>query len=141
METMLAGFMAGLAEAGNFSRGVAENTAKQETLKREQELKQWERDKARYEEQRRVDELLANAEAWHKSEKLRAYINAYMELVKKAVKMAGTKIHPKSEIGRWETWAKQQADRLDPLVKSPPSILDDEPDTLPWRWSQGSSQD
>jgi hypothetical protein len=36
--------------------------------------------------------------------------------------------------GRVARWAVRQADRLDPLVPSPYSILNDEPEEEPYRW-------
>ena len=38
----------------------------------------------------------------------------------------GKDISGDSELGKWLVWATAQADRLDPLKESPPSILDDE---------------
>ncbi len=35
-------------------------------------------------------------------------------------------VEPGSELAKWIEWAHQQADRLDPLCPSPPSILDEE---------------
>ena len=45
----------------------------------------------------------------------------------RAGKLTGQDIGRESEFGKWLIWARAQADRLDPLVKSPPSILDTEP--------------
>jgi hypothetical protein len=42
-----------------------------------------------------------------------------------AKRQAGT-IDPDSEFAAWLEWAHQQADRLDPLAESPPSILDED---------------
>jgi hypothetical protein len=73
-------------------------------------------------EQARVDALIEESEDWAKSNHLRDYIDA-----KKADYIArGVSIDPASEAGTWLKWALNQADRLDPLAKSPPSILDDE---------------
>ena len=36
-------------------------------------------------------------------------------------------IKPDSEMAKWVKWANEQADRLDPLKESPPSVLDNPP--------------
>lgn len=72
-------------------------------------------------EQEKVDDLIEESEDWAKSNRLRDYINA-----KKADYISrGVSISPESDAGKWLKWASDQADRLDPLAKSPPSILDD----------------
>jgi len=73
-------------------------------------------------EQVKVNSLIDESENWAKSNRLRDYIKA-----KKADYIdRGAKISPKSAAGKWIKWATDQADRLDPLKKSPPSLLDDE---------------
>ncbi len=57
------------------------------------------------------------AEVWNKSQQIRAYIGEVRKVHKK--------IDPNSEIGKWLEWANKQADRMDPLAESPPSILDE----------------
>lgn len=56
---------------------------------------------------------------------------SYVEAVRQwGAEKHGGEIKAGSELERWIIWALQQADRIDPLVDSPPSILDekDEPD-------------
>ena len=60
------------------------------------------------------------AENWTKAKKVREYILAVIELRK----ASGEELGPDTPIGIWTMWALLQADRLDPLVKSPPSVLD-----------------
>jgi hypothetical protein len=64
-----------------------------------------------------------NAAAWRKDRDLRAYIQAVEE---RAIREHG-RIEEGSELDCWLKWARQQADRLDPLTPSPPSILDEAP--------------
>ena len=70
--------------------------------------------------ERRIRELEQSAENWTKAKKIREYILAVID----AKKQAGGELGPNTPTGIWAVWALQQADRLDPLVKSPPSILD-----------------
>ena len=71
-------------------------------------------------EQARVDALIAESERWEKSNRLRDYIKAKMA----RAEAQGKDVGPNSAAGKWRKWALDQADRLDPLKKSPPSILD-----------------
>ncbi len=94
---------------------------KQEACNRlEWERLREERDRRRREEEARLQNLIDNASNWQKSKQLREYIQGVKE---DAVRKNGG-IEPGSELDKWLTWANQQADRLDPLVESPPSILD-----------------
>jgi hypothetical protein len=54
------------------------------------------------------------------SDWLREYILALVDCKKEQ----GKELGPDTGLGKWVTWALQQADRIDPLVESPPSILD-----------------
>ncbi|MGO9564526.1 MAG: hypothetical protein ACLPPV_17895 [Candidatus Korobacteraceae bacterium] len=72
------------------------------------------------EEERRVKDLEQAAENWAKAKKIREYVLAIIELNK----ASGEELGPDTPIGIWTVWALQQADLLDPLVKSPPSVLD-----------------
>jgi len=97
-------------------------------LKREREHREWEEKRRKQEETRKLKEqeqaklnnLKKNAADWHQSRTLRAYIKAATNTY---IANSG-KIEPGSDFEKWQTWANQQADRLDPLVESQPSILD-----------------
>ena len=69
-----------------------------------------------------VEQLRTDAAAWSEAEEVRRYITA----VRARAEATGQPIDPESETGRWLAWASNQADRLDPLRESPPSILDEE---------------
>ncbi len=72
-------------------------------------------------EQQRVDQLLESSNNWQKAERLRKYIRA----VHAKAQAEGTPLDADSETGKWIAWAYDQANRIDPLVESPRSILDD----------------
>lgn len=75
----------------------------------------------RYEaEEGRIEKLMSDMSNWNESNQLRAYIRA---VKKKHIKSA-----------EWVKWANDQADRLDPLMESPPSILDKPKPTLSSWW-------
>lgn len=71
-------------------------------------------------EQARLDSLMSQAHNWHESRLVRQYI--------KAVEGWFTDrggVEEGSEADEWLKWANRQADRLDPLVDSPHSVLDE----------------
>jgi hypothetical protein len=67
----------------------------------------------------RVRELLATAKNWQRSQALRAYIDAAIAI--RTGPDAAEATDP--SFAEWVAWATEQADRLDPFVESPPSIL------------------
>jgi hypothetical protein len=105
-------------------------------LEREQQQREWEEarrrreEKARLirEEKERLQTLETDAENWRKSQSIRAYLGAVRQ---DAIRKSG-EIPVGSELEQWLEWATRQADRLDPLVESPPSVLDEEKDNRYW---------
>jgi hypothetical protein len=128
IEDRLNKFMAGLA---SFAARKKEHDEEQERLaqqQREEERRQQEEAQRRAEkrkliqaEQNRVDLLMQQAKCWRASQNLRSYIEAR----KQTHVVAHGEIEPEGDFARWVAWATQQADRLDPLTESPPSILDE----------------
>lgn len=89
-----------------------------EELRRQEETRQRAEKRAKYDAERaRVEQLRQQARCWKEADDLRRFIDA--------VKRIHGAIEPGSEIAQWLDWASQQADRLDPLRPSPPSILDE----------------
>ena len=84
-------------------------------------------------ERERVDSLIQQAENWKTGELVRAFVEA----AKRELAPPGGGVAPNSDLAQWIQWASQQADRLDPLRESPPSILDEkleEVDETGWRY-------
>ena len=71
-------------------------------------------------EKARVDALLEQAKKWRQSQVLRDFIEAAKEL---HMACNGV-IEPDNGFSDWLRWATEQADRLDPLLENPPSVLD-----------------
>jgi len=65
-------------------------------------------EKAKQEEQDRVDQLLSDTEAWHQSQRIRRYVSEIGNM--------------RSKSQPWIEWALEQADRIDPTTNSPQSI-------------------
>lgn len=131
LEDMLDDIIAGIggSKAAKIRHDKYEAEAKEkqlekERLRREEEERQQELQRILMAEQARVDNLLADAEAWDQSQKLRKYINACLVKARASTKNTGRKIAPESKFGKWLMWARAQADLLDPLAGSPAFIRD-----------------
>lgn len=102
----------------------------QDRLEQERKHREWlEKEERRRElleairhEKKRVHDLEAEAENWDKAQKIRAYIEAAQNNLVSRHSLLDCRA-----VEQWVAWARQQADRLDPLAESPPSILDEEP--------------
>jgi hypothetical protein len=75
-------------------------------------------------EQSKVNALRNAAARWSRAKQIRLFICAARE----AAIQNGEVVEQGSAFGDWVTWAEQQADRLDPLKESPPSIIDRRPE-------------
>jgi hypothetical protein len=97
-----------------------------ERRRKEQERRVAELKRKIREEQERVERLIADAENFYRSKCIRDFIAAVENERQK-----NNQIYVSNEdFDAWSKWAREQADRLDPLVPNPPSILDEniEPD-------------
>ena len=95
----------------------------QERRRQEWERQRYEKLKEIRAEEERVATLTGEAEAWHKSQAIRTYIEAAHENLIEVRR----EVAPGSDAECWLDWATKQADRLDPLTDSPPSVLDEKP--------------
>ena len=71
-------------------------------------------------EEKKIKSLEREAAHWKRAQCIREYITAVRE--KAVTEMDSTEAAKTQE---WITWAELQADRIDPLMASPPSIVDD----------------
>lgn len=71
----------------------------------------------RRKEKEKLEALKKQSEAWHESQKLRAFLHAACQ--------SRPSIDPESPFAKWLIWANQQADCMDPLKMETPLILDD----------------
>lgn len=128
LEDRLNSVVSGLVEVAARRKEHEAKLERQARERREQERQRQEEARRRAEkreqikaEQARVNVLLQQAENWRKSQVLRNYI----ETARLQHLSEHGRIEEGSDFARWLGWAVQQADRLDPLVDSPPSILDE----------------
>jgi hypothetical protein len=96
-------------------------TAKQqqERAERDRENRRYELRQKREKEKKRVDDLINEATAWKKAQLIREYLVA----VRGEPRQEGD-AEPDGKLDAWLKWAADQADRLDPITPSPPSVLD-----------------
>ena len=93
---------------------------KKERLDREVRHQEWmEQERVKVErmqqaekEKKRLEGLETEVDSWHKSQRIRAYVEAARQYF---IRRDGT-IETGSEIDLWIQWALQRADRLDPLA-------------------------
>lgn len=124
LEKRLGLFVASLRQVAS---AVARRRREQEEARRRREAFEKVRaEKLRLirEEEERLEQLNAWVDAWHSSQRIRAHVEAVREA-------ATARDSLDAELERWIAWATAQADRLDPLVKAPPSILDEK---AKWRY-------
>ncbi|QDG52082.1 hypothetical protein FIV42_15420 [Persicimonas caeni] len=92
-------------------RKEQEEAARQREIEKareaEEEKARQARERELEEERRRLTELEAEADAWHRAQRIRAYVGAVI-----AEKGTG---EDGSELSDWIAWAKRKADELDPL--------------------------
>jgi hypothetical protein len=69
-------------------------------------------ERRRREQQRLLKILDEQVSNWHKSQKIRQYVEAVRKM---AIWKYGS-VEPDSELEKWITWAIRQANKLDPLI-------------------------
>jgi hypothetical protein len=77
------------------------------------------------EEEKRIKALKREAIAWSRAERIRNYIAAV-----RAEAAKNSDSSERTKLLEWTDWAEQQADRADPLKKSPASIIDEKDEVL-----------
>jgi hypothetical protein len=120
VESQIGSFVSGLIKAAVAVKARRLDLEKQREDHAAFERKRYEMLEKIRNEEAKVAQLERKGALWKKSEDLRQYIAAVMEKVKNDEAFS-VKINAES----WLVWALQQADRLDPLTKSPPSVLDE----------------
>jgi hypothetical protein len=120
LEDCLNSFVIGLMKAAETIKKSRIQREKQELEWQERKRRSEELEKLRWEEEARIKDLDKEVTAWSKSQQIRAYTEAF----RKAVIQLYGEIVPGGKHDKWLTWAKQYADRIDPLVVSKPAIAE-----------------
>ena len=94
-------------------------------------------------EEKKIKVLEREAIRWQRAERIREYIEAVR---RDAVRKTDSK--DRAKILEWVEWAERQADRIDPLKPSPPSLVDDKEKVIRrlqavegWWWASNVSEE
>lgn len=68
-------------------------------------------------ELKKIQQLETRVTSWKKAQDIRSFVDAVVN--------AHSDIWKDNELGKYLVWALEQADRIDPLTESPPSVLDE----------------
>lgn len=113
LEDCLNSFVGGIIKTAIAMKHLRAERVRREHEWEEERQRREERERIRQEEEEKMKVLDREVEAWHRSQKIRSYIEA----VKKWGIQKYGEIKPDSKLQQWLTWATRQADRLDPLVE------------------------
>ena len=80
------------------------------------------------EEEKKVAALNGWVDAWIRAQQIRGFIAA----LENTWRQDGQDLTPTAPKGQRIVWMRQQADRVDPFLESPPSILDRKNELKPW---------
>jgi hypothetical protein len=108
-----------------FAEAIEDRLRTRANVERERQAKERERileerRQAQQRELQRVEQLIANSQLWKQSQILREFIQRVNE-----TRLSHPNEEEQQKFSDWLSWARQQADRMDPLTPSPPSIIDD----------------
>jgi hypothetical protein len=119
LEQQIPKCIGGMIRLAVYAKEQREIRAKQDTEKQKQIDEIEDELKRIQEEESRISLLRRDAAAWGKSEQIRRYIAAVKNDVNRKPDSS-----EKTKTLEWIEWAERQADRIDPLKKSPDSIVD-----------------
>lgn len=128
LESVLSEFVAELMLEGRRKRIAAELRRKEELEQRRKEEELEKLAQQIKEEDKRVRDLNSWVKKWARAKRMRRFIAA----LEREWKNQGNDLSPESEKGQRIVWMKEQADRLDPMAVSPPSILDRKNELRRW---------
>lgn len=128
LESLLSEFVAELMLEGRRKR-IAEEEGQKEELERRRKEEELEKlAKLIKEEEKKVRDLNSWVKRWARAKRMRRFISA----LEREWKSQGIDLSPEGEKGQRIAWMKEQADRLDPMIPSPPSILDRKAELPRW---------
>lgn len=122
LEKALNSFLAGIVKVAVAVRGERLDRERRDREFRDRHNRRQELIIAQQREQECLTRLDEDVLSWKKAQEIRAYVEA----VRSMNLRSHGRIDPGSKLDEWMNWAIAQADRYDPLVESPPSILDEQ---------------
>jgi cell division protein FtsB len=112
VENCLNSFIAGLVTASHAIKKHREDEARREREREEQQRRYAQAQRSRWEEEQRVEKLDQQMSNWKRAQGVRAYAQAIEEF---AVRNYG-KLDLESELGKWVSWIRRYADKIDPIT-------------------------
>ena len=128
LDVQLRSVLAAIYRTAESIKAEKREAEEQERQRRQQERERQEKLEEIRQEEKRLQQLTADAEAWGKAQQLRSYVQA----VRHDADCQECEAPTESDLCNWLRWAEQQADRLDPLTSGPPSVLDERE-----KWERG----
>ena len=119
IEHCLNAFIAGLIKSAGKIRTERLQEEKEEREREARRLRNEEIRRKQKIEQARLDHLMQQTQDWRKAQQIRAFID---EVMSRGQLKVGDEVLGSNE---WIKWAQVQANRFDPTVESPSSILDE----------------
>ncbi len=120
LETQISALIGACMREARSSAIWEEKRRLEEIKRRQRELELRELGEKVRAEEKQVEKLDSWVTSWLRANQYREFIAA----LEKTWTSAGHDLSPEAEKGKRIIWMKQQADRLDPLIESPPWILD-----------------
>lgn len=120
VEKMLPQCLGGLMRVARAVRIGSDEIKRRELERERREKERAELARQIKEEETRLSDLETMTANWIKAKQIRAFVRAF----EKTCTADGVLTMPDSSDIQWMAWARQQADRFDPLVESAPSVLD-----------------
>ncbi len=120
LERQIAVIVGAFIRQARAAKLVAERERQREIERRQKEIERQKLAELIHKEEKKVSSLDTWVTNWLRARQYREFISA-LEQVWKAT---GKNLSPEADHSKRLVWMQQQADRLDPLVKSPASILD-----------------
>jgi len=116
LERQLNRFIVGLVAAAEEKKADRRRAEEARIAHEQWEREEAERQRRRWEQERRIRLLDEDLVSWAKGQRVREYIAAF----RAAAATRGLPIDPGDALGRWLDWAARYADRLDPSLRLKP---------------------
>jgi hypothetical protein len=128
LETQLTACIGALMREGR-SELISAKLAEQQRIERQEKQKELaELARQIADEEKKVKGLETWVSSWTRAQEMRDFVSA----LEKVWKSEGHDLSPEAQKGQRIIWMKQQADRLDPMLPSPPSVLDRKRELNQW---------
>jgi hypothetical protein len=120
LEEQLPKCLAGMMRIALKERAERDKREKEEQARQKRIDEVWAELRQIEKEERKIKTLEREAIRWERAERIREYVKAVRQDTDRK-----TNSEEQARILEWVEWAERQADRIDPLMPSPPSLVDD----------------